>query len=478
MIKLRNTDSFGLASWKIGKTYKKGEIVIGSDGNDYTALKDNIGIDPILPKNALSLSQRTENDLVFATTDAAILGLTFSDDGLHLYACGVAGTIFTDNMVHIDVAVPFDLSTADLDNFEVFDTSGQTDSPSSLVLKPDGTKIFLAGGNTPTIFEYTLSTPFEFTSVLLTGTLSTIGASRIDPTALDFSPDGLQVYIMGLRDSDIRQFTLSIPWDIDSLVSEFSTPQTQEASSPSGISFNKDGSILYMIGRTTNNVFQYDVQPAFDSSSIVFSGFTRSLNPPENAPTDIYLREDFSNFYIAGAGTDKIYEYSLALCWALVLNANEGVLISHADSLYNDTGTTPNITQAGTPILWELANKIGQSFITLPFEDVFFAKVGRTLSIATLFDIDNGDNVDGTVTVSIESSIDAAFTVPIVIETVTATLTSLTGMTNQQVNITNITLLTPVADGFFRVNLINSEIGVNLTLNRSKISVEEKIFEI
>ncbi|GAI28126.1 unnamed protein product, partial [marine sediment metagenome] len=88
-----------------------------------------------------------------------------------------------------------------------------------------------------------ISTAFYSGKSLFVGDLVPNGSS------IRFKPDGLIMYLVNTSDQTIYQYTLSIAWDITTAVyfRKYLKVWKQD-SFPQDLSFNLDGSIMYMLG--------------------------------------------------------------------------------------------------------------------------------------------------------------------------------------------------------------------------------------
>ena len=77
---------------------------------------------------------------------------------------------------------------------------------------------------------------------------------------LAFSSDGTKAYIVGGTSDTIYQYTLSTAWDIStgSYASKSLSVAAQE-SAPNGLAFSSDGTKAYIVGTNSNTIYQYDL---------------------------------------------------------------------------------------------------------------------------------------------------------------------------------------------------------------------------
>ena len=137
-------------------------------------------------------------------TDPANKGGWMSPDGLHF------AWIDNTNNVRIGVlSTAYDLSTLTLIAGALNTSSLHSEnSPSSVFMKPDGSKLYFCGNSTDNVFQYSLTTAFDLTTASYDGYRS---LSNI-PQSLHFSSDGSRFFYS--RISGAYSADLSIPWDV------------------------------------------------------------------------------------------------------------------------------------------------------------------------------------------------------------------------------------------------------------------------
>jgi len=91
----------------------------------------------------------------------------------------------------------------------------------SLAFKYDGTKMYVTGNETEVIQQFTLSVPWDVTSATKDSTESpSLSAKEDNVRSIQFNSDGTIFYIGGNDTDSIHKYTLSTPWDVSTL--EFS----------------------------------------------------------------------------------------------------------------------------------------------------------------------------------------------------------------------------------------------------------------
>lgn len=202
-------------------------------------------------------------------------------------------------------------------------------NPTDVFFKPDGTKMFVSVATT--LNQYTLSTPWDITTAgAVTSFTNTWDTATL---GMFISPDGTKLVTCGqtavvnaglsIAASEDRAYylTLSTPWDITTgtLVSSlrFATgiaglPAGETA--PAGITFNSDGTIMYMIGSGVDAVFQYTLTTAYNVGTATYLK-QLSISSVETGGTCVTFNAAGSRMYIMGTTYDSIIEFRLSTAW-------------------------------------------------------------------------------------------------------------------------------------------------------------------
>jgi hypothetical protein len=97
-----------------------------------------------------------------------------------------------------------------------------------------------------------------------------VSAQEETPTGIFFSPDGINMYIVGATGDEVNQYLLSTAWNIStaSFVRLFSV--SAQDTSPQGLFFKPDGTKMYIVGATGDDVNEYDLSTAWTISTASF----------------------------------------------------------------------------------------------------------------------------------------------------------------------------------------------------------------
>lgn len=147
--------------------------------------------------------------------------------------------------------------------------TGITNPSYGIRFKSDGTKLFFQDSIDDAIKEYTLSTAWDLSTASLTHTLD-VSSLAVFETGLEFKPDGTKMYVVDSTADQIRQYALSTAWDLSTATSELtvSCPHLN----PYSIQFKPDGTKVY-IGKS-GGIVEYPLSTAWDLSTIGSANFT------------------------------------------------------------------------------------------------------------------------------------------------------------------------------------------------------------
>jgi 6-phosphogluconolactonase (cycloisomerase 2 family) len=247
-----------------------------------------------------------------AAQEATPRAIFFKPDGLKMYVTGSTG----DDVNEYDLSTAWDISTASyLQNFSV---SAQDTSPQGLFFKPDGLKMYIAGGTGKDVNEYDLSTAWDISTASYLQNFSFAPVDSLSVSGIFFKPDGSKMYFTGFR--DINEYNLSTAWDVSSASFLQALDTTSQESYPAACFFKPDGSRLYTTSIDKNAVFSYTLTTGWDVSTGSYDYPTEgyfSVAAQETSPNAISFKPDGLKMYIVGQTGDAVNEYDLSTAWEI-----------------------------------------------------------------------------------------------------------------------------------------------------------------
>ena len=209
--------------------------------------------------------------------------INFNDDGTIMYALNASGD--TD-IYQYDLSVAYDVSTAvysktkDLDS--TFNSSG---AAYNLIFNDTGTKLWVAGFYEPNFYQYNLSTAWDIATASYANKSFTMSPQGGYPYASTLNNDGTILYILGYSPTTIFQYSLSTPYDLTSAsYANKSFDYTTEGTSCKGLAISDDGAKMFMSCDSNDTIFEYALSTPYDVSTATVS---HSFYVPDENLTDV-----------------------------------------------------------------------------------------------------------------------------------------------------------------------------------------------
>jgi sugar lactone lactonase YvrE len=192
-----------------------------------------------------------------------------------------------------------------------FSVNSQETSPEAVAFSVDGTKMYVAGVTNDTVYQYTLSTPFDVSTATYASKSMAVGV--VNPRALAFKPDGTTLFVAVDAGQNIRQYTLSTPWDIStgSYASKTFSVTSQDGT-PKGLWVNSAGTRMYISGDDNNTVYQYTIGTPWDVSTASYASKSFSVASQNTTPEGLTFSPDESKMFVLSDNADAVHQYQLA----------------------------------------------------------------------------------------------------------------------------------------------------------------------
>jgi len=259
-----------------------------------------------------SISNASYDSVSFSVSgqDANSFGLAFNNSGTKMYMVGYSG----DSVYQYSLSTGFDLSTASYDSVSL-SVSSQETAPRDLTFNNDGTKMYVVGNAQRSAHQYTLSTAFDLSTASYDSVSFNFATQDTTPYDIIFNSDGTKMYMAGGTNKTIFQYSLSTAFDLSTVsYDSVSFDVSSNLDSIYSIAFNSDGTKMYVVdGVTTDSVNQYGLSTAFDLSTASYDNVSFSVTNQETNPSGIVLNNDGTKMYIVGNASDSIYQYSTVL---------------------------------------------------------------------------------------------------------------------------------------------------------------------
>jgi len=118
------------------------------------------------------------------------------------------------------------------------------------------------------------------------------------------------MYIVGSSGDAIYEYNLSTAWDVSTASYLQNFGISSEETAPESVFFKPDGTKMYITGTSGDDVNEYNLSTAWDVSSASYlQNF--SVSAQDSIPVKVFFKDDGLKMYIVGASTDSVYEYDL-----------------------------------------------------------------------------------------------------------------------------------------------------------------------
>ena len=252
--------------------------------------------------------------------EEAPTGIAFSNDGAKMFVIGTAGK----DVNEYTLSTPFDASTRTF--VDATSISDQEEAPTGIAFSNDGTKMFVIGIGGDNVNEYTLSTPF------VASTRSFVDATSIsdqedNPQGIAFSNDGTKMFVIGSSKDNVNEYTLSTPFVASTLEFVNATRIRAQETAPTGMAFSNDGAKMFVIGTIGKDVNEYTLSTPFDASTMSFADAT-SISVQEDNPQGIAFSNDGTKMFVIGNIGGDVNEYALSSVYPVTVTRTPPTFVS------------------------------------------------------------------------------------------------------------------------------------------------------
>jgi len=244
--------------------------------------------------------------------DSNPTGVWFDPTGSRMYMCGYS----KNDIFEYSLTTPFDVLTATYTGkqFDFGSTNGSTTE--GMYISPDGVECYAIGRSSDRISRYRFSTPWDVSTLSFSQSLNvgSSGTPRLNlesnPQSVHFKYDGSILYFMGFSEDTIYQVPLTTPWDID--ISNHGTITSQSInpphSTPTGMSLSQDGTTMLLIGYSADRITKFTLSTPYDVQTLTQVEQSPYYAYTEATSTNIYWNETYNKVFTIGRSSDRIFQ--------------------------------------------------------------------------------------------------------------------------------------------------------------------------
>jgi len=340
------------------------------------------------------------------TTSAAPHHFQFNADGTE-----ITGTFGGDLLYTTSLSTPYDPTTG---SYSISNPSHQlgigalgASTIYGFRFNDDGTKAFFTHQTilTPSrgqVTEYSLSTPYDISTLSSTGTTAydTEGdfaaTDLLNINSIAFNADGTKMFLqsgdsiagLGIFEYDLSSaYTLSTASYSRGFLYTSVLPANLQ---PFNILFNNAGTKLYVTDFRYDSIYEFDLSTGFDLSTISYNNVSLNFAATDTIPRQMMLSQDETQMYIMGAQNDNIY--TLDLVQDAGFGGGGGGAVSSADFssttlTYTLDNPNPYADSNSDQFGYVVAISTNYAIVTAPAED---EAAGSQSGKAYIFDLSDG----------------------------------------------------------------------------------------
>jgi hypothetical protein len=218
---------------------------------------------------------------------------------------------FSADIFQYNLTTGYDLSTASYSGTS-FNVTAQDNNTQGLTFNSNGTRMFVVGGGvSDSILQYNLTTGYDLSTASYSGNSLSVVSQNNFPQGVFFNSNGTRMFMIGNGD-DVFEYNLTTGYDLSTAsYSGTSFDVNVQATGPTDVYFNSNGTRMFVSGINTNSVYQYSLTTGFDISTASYDSVSFDVSNEDTSPTGIFFNPTGTKMFMVGNSNDTIYEYNL-----------------------------------------------------------------------------------------------------------------------------------------------------------------------
>ena len=250
------------------------------------------------------------SDTSISSQESSPYAIAFNNDGTKMFIVGQG----SGGRIHeYALSTAFDTSTLSHDSsFATATDIAEELYPQGLAFNDDGTKMYIVGARYSKVVQYNLTTGFDISTASFSQVFA--DSSNIHgPTGIAFNNDGSKMFISSTTRDKIAEYNLTTDYDISSA----SYVRGYSITNPTDVEFNNDGTKMFVTDSSNKRILVYNLSSAFDVSNVSLAG-SLSVSDQENTPKGMSFNADGTKMFVVGSDGDDVNEYTLSTAYTLL----------------------------------------------------------------------------------------------------------------------------------------------------------------
>jgi sugar lactone lactonase YvrE len=243
------------------------------------------------------------------TQPSNIGGCCWGNSGFKLYAVS-GGT--DETLYEYTLSVAYDVSTATLTNSIVI--TAVLSTLTSVNVSSDGSVLYVSNASVIKALELTI--PWDITSYYELSNGISLSTEDSTMSGIVISPDGRTVITQGSQNDELYQYSLTVPYDLSTKT--FVTSVDISSTVASDLAWGDSGNYLYVSEGSyvgTRQVFQYLLTTPYTIEDGITLVTSKSFTDSARLLYCISFSSDGTKMYTTNDTSDDLYEYTLEPAW-------------------------------------------------------------------------------------------------------------------------------------------------------------------
>ena len=271
-------------------------------------------------------------DPTHSTTTGAAQTVDFSNEYQTVDAASPVTTLtFSSTSAVQDVNVLVDLygtgpelADAYYDNV-IFYTDSVDLSAEAITLSTDGTKMYVLGLVDDKVYQYTLATAFDLSTASYDNISVSVAAQDLNCRDIGFSADGTKMYAIS-NNSVLFQYTLTTAFDLSTAsYSGISFSTASEDGSMRSFDFSPDGTKMLAFGKINKKVFRYNLSTAFNISTASYANNSSPAITASTGGRGMRMSADGTKFFFIDSYIDTVTQWTMSSAFLPSSATDDGV---------------------------------------------------------------------------------------------------------------------------------------------------------
>ena len=236
----------------------------------------------------------------------------------------------------------FDVSTT-VKTADTFSPRELVGNMYSFTFGDSGSKLYVNAYevNYGNIYQYNLSTAYQLSTATYSGNSLDVYSTENTVRGISFKTDGTKMYIIGISGDEVQTYNLSTAWDLSTATSAGETFNVNSGianqTAPSDVNFKPDGTTMWTTCYATDKLVEWSLSTAWN---VTTASYVRDivLTSSHNLPDPEFSRwnSDGTKLFVGTYPSDGFTEFSASTAYRIDT-------LTKTDTINFSTGNTDNI---------------------------------------------------------------------------------------------------------------------------------------